>query len=90
MIGSLRWLCHACKPGSTLLAISYDGYRKLLSSAQAQAKLSADYAPHSPRAGYATESIAEGQDFISVREGGRWLCIYLDLVGAASLAQQHI
>ena len=44
--------------------------------------------------GFATESIAEGQDFVSVREGSRWLSdtslrVYLDLVGAASLAQQH-
>ena len=58
------------------------------------AKLEAGYTPHSARAGFATESIAEGRDFVSVRESGRWLNdtslrVYLDLVGAASLAQQH-
>ena len=94
IIGILRWLCNTCKPGSTLMGISYDGYRKLFRSSQAQAALEAGYTPHSPRAGFATESIAEGQDFVSVREAGRWLSdsslrIYLDLVGAASLAQQH-
>ena len=94
IIGVLRWMCRTCKANSTLMGISYDGYRKLLRSVQAQAGLDAGYTPHSSWAGYATESIAEGKDFVSVREGGRWLSdsslrIYLDLVGAASLAQQH-
>ena len=64
------------------MGCSYDTYRTLIRSAQAQAKLDAGYTPH------------KGQDFVSVREGGRWLSytslrVYLDLVGAAFLAQQH-
>ena len=94
VIGVLRWLVRTCKPKSTLMGCSYDSYRKLIRSVQAQACLEAGFTPHSPRAGFATESIAEGQDFVSVREGGRWLSdsslrVYLDLVGAAALSQQH-
>ena len=92
VIGVLRWLIHTCAPQATLMGCSYDTYRKLLRTAQTSARLEAGYTPHSPRAGFATESIAEGLDFVAVREAGRWLSdtslrVYLDLVGAASLAQ---
>ena len=91
IIGLLRWLVHSCTAESSLMGCSYDTYRKLLRSAQEQSRLEAGYSPHSPRAGFATESIAEGADFVSVREAGRWLSdtslrVYLDVVGAASLA----
>ena len=91
IIGLLRWPVHTCTAGSSLMGCSYDTYRKLLRAAQEQSGLEAGYTPHSPRAGFATESIAEGADFVSVREAGRWLSdtslrVYLDLVGAASLA----
>ena len=91
VIGLLRWLYHVCAAESTLMGCSYDTYRKLLRAAQEQSGLTAGYTPHSPRAGFATESIAEGADFVSVREAGRWLSdtslrVYLDVVGAASLA----
>lgn len=97
VIGLLRWLVKTAQESSkdcTLMGCSYDSYRNLLRSTQAQAGLAGSYTPHSPRAGFATESVAEGQDFVTVREGGRWLSdsslrIYLDLVGAASLDQQH-
>ena len=90
----LRLLCNSGRPVTTLMGCSYDTYRKLIRSAQVQARLETGYTPHSPRAGFATESIAEGRDVVSVRESGRWLSgtslrVYLDLVGAASLAQQH-
>ncbi|CAE8589574.1 unnamed protein product [Polarella glacialis] len=44
--------------------------------------------PHSPRAGFATDQIISGRDFVSVREEGRWLSdsslrIYLDQVAVA-------
>ena len=76
------------------MGCSYDTYRKYIRIAHVQARLEAGYTPHSPRANFATEPFAEGQDFVSVREGGSWLSdtslrVYLDLVGAASLAQQH-
>ena len=94
IIGLLRWMLHVCVRESSLMGCSYDTYRKLLLSAQKKSGLDSGYTPHSPRAGFATESIAEGIDFVSVREAGRWLSdtslrVYLDLVGAASLAATH-
>ena len=94
IIGLLRWMVHVCVRDSSLMGCSYDTYRKLLLSAQKKSGLDSGYTPHSPRAGFATESIAEGIDFVSVREAGRWLSdtslrVYLDLVGAAALAAVH-
>ena len=93
VIGLLRWMISVATPGGTLMGCSYDSYRKYLRSCQAQARLECGYSPHSPRAGFATESVAEGYDFVAIREGGRWLSdsslrIYLDLIGAAQLSAQ--
>ena len=51
------------------------------------------FSPHSPRAGFATEAIADGADFVSVREAGRWLAdsslrTYVDLVRVAAIATE--
>ena len=76
------------------MGCSYDTFRRLIRDAQVAARLEAGYTPDSAGAGFATESIAEGRGFVTLRESGRWLSdtslrVYLDLVGAASLAQQH-
>ena len=53
--------------------------------------LKAGWTPHSPRAGFASDSRAEGWSFEEIREMGRWqadssLRIYLDVIGAADIA----
>ena len=63
----------------------------MLHPAHEKSQLNAGYTPHSPRAGFATESIAESADNVSVREAGKWLSdtlfrVHLAVVGTASLA----
>ena len=70
ILGVLRWLCKSCKPNTTLMGCSYDTYRKLIRSAQVQARLEAGYTPHSPRTGFAMESIAESMGGFPFRECG--------------------
>ena len=54
----------------------------------------ADFSPHSPRAGFASDSVLEGKQFVQIREEGRWtadssLRIYLDVVATAYETVQH-
>ena len=49
------------------------------------------YGAHSPRAGFAVDSLAAGKSFSETQERGRWaapasLRRYLDVVGAAEVA----
>ena len=49
------------------------------------------WTPHSPRAGFASESRALGFSFLEVREIGRWVAdkslrTYIDVVSAGSIA----
>ena len=51
------------------------------------------YSPHSPRAGFASDGLLSGVDFVTLREEGRWLSdsslrIYLDLVSTAVQSAQ--
>ena len=69
---------------------SYSTFRLLLRRVEAQLGLSVGWTPHSGRAGYASDSRAEGVPFEEVREQGRWqsdssLRRYLDIVGASSI-----
>ena len=52
--------------------------------------MKAGYTPHSPRAGFASESISDGVPFQQVKEWGRWLVdsslrVYIDIAATAQL-----
>ena len=74
------------------MGYTYENYRRLLIAAQAKLGLQQlGFSPHSPRAGFATEAIADGADFVSVREAGRWLAdsslrTYVDLAWVVAIA----
>eukprot|EP00972_Heterocapsa_arctica_P009812 1444059-Heterocapsa_arctica.AAC.1 len=56
-----------------LIGYSYENYRRLLHKVEEKLGISVGWTPHSPRAGFASESSAEGCPFVEVRERGRWL-----------------
>jgi hypothetical protein len=71
---------------------SYESYRRLLLKLLSRLGLSAiGWSPHSPRSGFASESISAGESFIDVREAGRWLAdsslrTYIDLARSSQIA----
>lgn len=91
LLGLLRWLVATADETGRLVPYSYENYRRILAKAEAAAGLSVGWTPHSPRAGYASDGVAQGKSFVDLREGGRWVCdaslrTYIDVVAAASIA----
>ena len=83
----------ATPPGHPLFPYSLPRYRTLLKQAELALGVDAGWGPHSPRAGWATDSRAAGVSFTEIREGGRWvsdssLRVYLDVLGANTVLQQ--
>ena len=91
-IALLRYLKRSTLPEARLFPVSYSTYHKLLRTVvQVDLGLSIPITPHSPRAGFATEAIADGVPFAEVQEAGRWkaessLRGYVDIVRSASVA----
>ena len=86
----LRALKRLTPPGLLLFPISYSSYRLLIKAGEEALGLAAGFTPHSPRAGFASDSRAEGWSFEEIRETGRWvsdssLRIYLDIVGSSGI-----
>ena len=84
-VAALRYLVSVTAHSEGLLFDrSYQQYHDILSRACARLNLQLlGFTPHSPRAGSATQKILDGEDFVSVQEGGRWKCaeslrVYLD------------
>ena len=70
-----------------IFPFSHDEYRRRLRQVDALLGANAGWTPHSPRAGFASDSRAEGLSFEETREAGRWqadssLRTYLDIVSA--------
>ena len=91
LIRLLRFLRAATRPGDKLIPYSISGYRSELRLIESELGVTVGWTPHSPRAGYASESKAGGVPFEEIREGGRWLAdsilsIYIDVVQAAQVA----
>ena len=59
--------------GSPLFPYTLQSYRTLLHRAEQALGLEVGWGPHSPCAGFATDSRAEGWSFIEIREAGRWV-----------------
>jgi hypothetical protein len=75
-----------------VVGVTYEQYRRLLLKVCKKLGLQGvGWTPHSPRSGFASGAIAEGQDFISVREAGRWVAdsslrTYIDLARTAQIS----
>jgi len=79
-------------PGMFMFPFTITSYRNEIRAVERLLKVSVGWGPHSPRAGYATESRRLGIPFEEIREGGRWLSdsslrTYLDIVSAASVVR---
>ena len=77
-------------PGQKVFPYSYAQYLTALKRFQTKLKIKANWTPHSPRAGFASESVAQGIPSLEVKEQGRWISessfrTYLDLVSVASV-----
>ena len=86
----LRRLKNTTIPGSRCIPYSLYQYRTWLKRAEESYGIEANWSPHSPRAGYASEARALGKSFVETREEGRWtsdtsLRIYIDLAESASI-----
>lgn len=80
-------------PEDRLFPHTLEDYNLRLKDAQACLGVDLGITPHSPRAGFASESIALGRSFTETREGGRWLSdsnlrVYVDVVAAADISVQ--
>jgi len=91
LVHILRLLKRLTPPDCPLFPYALPTYRAWIKRAEAALGLSVGWAPHSPRAGFASDSRAEGWSFQEVREAGRWqsdssLRTYLDIVAASQIA----
>ena len=91
LIGILRWLVSTADDHNQLVPYSYAHYRRLLAAAEGAIGVKCGFTPHSARAGFATDSIAEGKRFLETKEAGRWIAdsslrVYLDVVGSAAIS----
>ena len=59
LIGLVRYALSAVGPNDRIFPYSYSQYSRLLKAVDAKLNLSSGFTPHSPRAGFASESIAE-------------------------------
>ena len=90
-VSKLLWrLVHCTHDSDFLFPLSYAQYRALLAQVGEHLQLGVQFAPHSPRAGFATEESVRGVGVGSVRERGRWASeqsfkIYLDIVSASQI-----
>ncbi len=91
LVGLLRWAINTCPPGAYIIPFTYENHRRLLGKFQVKYGLQhLGLTPQSPRSGCATEAIEEGEDFVRVREAGRWLAdsslrTYIDVARVASI-----
>ena len=89
-IDLLRYVVQRPRPGERLFAYSYSTYRKLLTKVESELGLEMGWTPHSPRAGFASESIQDGCRFGETKEAGRWVAdsslrTYIDLVACEQI-----
>ena len=92
LIGLLRWLKHFTSAGCRLVPYSYTQYRLLLKKVvNDRLRLDLSITPHSPRAGFAPDSIASGKSSRDTMEEGRWLAegslrCYIDIISTAAIS----
>ena len=87
----LATVCASTSPGDTLFQFTLSAYRKLLKLVAGGLRLPFDVGAHGPRAGFASDGIAEGRSFSELKEGGRWKSdasfrTYIDVITSLSVA----
>ena len=80
----------ATPEGERLFPYTYADYHASIEGVSSFLGLSFSFTPHSPRAGFATESISAGRDPATVRSEGRWSSetsfkTYVDIVLASQV-----
>ena len=88
LVDLLRFVCKHTLPDELLFPFPYENYRREISAIECLMGVRVGWTPHSARAGFASESRAEGMDFNEIREKGRWLAdsslrVYIDISQAA-------
>lgn len=94
LVAAIRLLKELSAAEDRLFPYSLEQYNRVIKKISKNLQLDIHYTPHSLRAGFASEGRALGKDFTELREEGRWvsdssLRIYVDVVGAAAIAQSH-
>ena len=74
-------------PGERIFSFSMPAYRSEIAALDSFLRIGAGWGPHSPRAGFATDAVAEGKSWDEIRSIGRWeaeasLKRYIDQVAA--------
>ena len=94
LVGLMRWAVSQGQAGEPIVPYTYENYRRLLNKTCLALHLEQiGWTPHSPRAGFASEAIASGADFVAVREAGRWVAdsslrTYIDLQRVATIGTE--
>ena len=78
------------RAGNRVFPYTYSVYRRLLARLDERLCVETGFTPHSPRAGFASEAIADGVAFGALKELGRWIAdsslrTYVDLVAIGQL-----
>ena len=89
----LRFVVSSAGADGLLFPSSLDQYRSAIRKIEARLRINAGWGSHSPRAGFASDSRAEGWALEAIRETGRWrsdqsLRTYLDVVSAKAVLVQ--
>ena len=79
--------------GERLFGVSYWELRKVIQESLQRLEMDVHFTPHSGRAGFASERIANGEDRARVQAAGRWISeasfvVYVDVIGALHVDTQ--
>ena len=94
LVHALRTLKGCTADNAHIFPYTLEQYNRMIKKISKTLNLDIRYTPHSLRAGFASEGRALGKQFTELREEGRWISdsslrIYVDVVGAAAIAQSH-
>ena len=90
-VALLRWLRHGRALDEPLVGYTYEQYRRLLfKQLEVLDLVSIGWSPHSPRAGFASDLVAQGVPIKTIMDLGRWLSessarTYIDVTASASI-----
>lgn len=87
LLEALRCCRDNTPEGHFMFPYTLAAYRMEIQAIEAILGTNLGWGPHSPRAGFATDAKMDGEDFIAIREAGRWLSdeslrTYLDVLSS--------
>ena len=91
LICLVRWIIESLEDDDMLCGATYGEHRILLKRICELLKLPFNITPHSPRAGFASDGVAQGIPRQVLMDGARWTSetsfrVYVDLVSAAAIS----